>query len=93
MAHRALRRAVNIAVSVSGDIEQMDPFVAPTGRKTWKKIADAPLAEVIGRKLKRRKAKGMNRNAKASILLKKGRAVAKKRGLVFKGSLQNEIDS
>lgn len=92
MAHRALRRAVNIAVVVHGDTEQIDPFVAPTGRKTWKKIPDAPLAEFVGRKLNRRKAMGMNKSAKTSLLLKKGRTVAKKRGLVFKGPLQNESD-
>ena len=50
MAHRALRRAENIAVAVLVGIEHMDPLVGRTGRKVWKKVPNAPLVEFVGRK-------------------------------------------
>lgn len=89
-AHRALRRAERIAIAATGPLDEADPFVARTGRKSWRKIPDAPLAEYVRRKLGRRKTRGMNQTAKSSPLLKKGQAIAAKRRLVYKGPLQDD---
>jgi hypothetical protein len=90
-ANRALRRAEVVAVSkVDPAAEVVDVVVERTGRKSWRKIPDAPLAEYVGRTLNRRSSHGMTGAPKQSELLKKGRKGAKPRPLSFKGPLQND---
>ena len=82
LANRALRRAEKVAVTSA------DPFISRTGRRSWRKIPDAPLGEYVGRTLNRRDAGGMNKQPKSSALLKAGRKAATPRPSEFKGPLQ-----
>jgi hypothetical protein len=92
LANRALRRAENVAIAPSVNDENSDAFVPRVGKKSWRKFPDAPLAEYVGRSLSRRKTQGMNSTPKRSALLKKGKAIAAKRGTRYKGPLQNDSD-
>lgn len=92
-ANRALRRAEVVAVSkMDPTTEVVDVAVPRTGRKSWRKIADAPLAEYVGRTLSRRSSLGMNNTSKRSELLKRGKKSAERRSMAFKGPLQSDND-
>jgi hypothetical protein len=90
-ANRALRRAERAAMANAAS-RDADAFIARTGRRSWRKIPDAPLAEYVGRKLRRREATSMNKRAKASNLLKRARKVAVPRPAAYKGPFQHEGD-
>jgi len=88
-ASRALRRAETVATSkirtLGGEAEVE---VSRTGRRSWQKVPDAPLAEFVGRTLNRRASGRMNRGDKKSALLEQGRRTAKPRRVGYKGPLQ-----
>ena len=93
LANRALRRAEVVAVAkVDPAAEVADVAVPRTGRKSWRKIPDAPLADYVGRTLNRRSARGMNGTSKKSELLKQGKKTAALRSTSFKGPLQGGND-
>jgi hypothetical protein len=50
-ANRALRKAerVSLATTIAKNIEA-EPFVARTGRRSWRKISDSPLAEKVAKR-------------------------------------------
>jgi len=89
-ANRALRRAESVA-SVEGarSPEDTDGFVPRVGRKSWRKIPDAPLGEYVAARLRNRKTRGMNEGEKDSTLLDRGRSAARKRPFVLNGSTGN----
>lgn len=93
MANRALRHAESAAVAKIDQLgEDVEVTVARSGRKSWKKISDAPLGEYVARTLNRRAGRGMNPGTRSSALLKKGRKKAAVRDMAFKGPLQNDSD-
>ena len=89
-ANRALRRAESVA---SGEAvrspEEADGFVPRVGRKSWRKIPDAPLGEYVAARLRNRKARGMNDSEKNSTVLDEGRSAARKRPFILNGSTGN----
>jgi hypothetical protein len=88
-ASRALRRAETIATSkVAGSTDGGEIEVLRTGRREWRKIPDAPLAEFVDRTLIRRTRGGMNQTGKQSVLLEKAKKAAKPRRASYKGPLQ-----
>lgn len=86
-ANRALRRAESRVVSALADGDA-DVFVGRTGRKSWRKLPDAPLGEYVEARLAVREAGGMNPPGTASELRKAGRKRAQARRVFMKGSLQ-----
>lgn len=89
-AKRALRRAETVlaaASPVEGD--DVDTFVAKTGRKSFRKIPDSPLVEYVTARLRGRKTAGMNSVEKPALLQAKGRRAGKPRPLTFNGSTGN----
>lgn len=94
LANRALRRAEQVVVSgIDTELDGSEVVVPRTGRKSWRKIPDAPLAEYIGRTLSRRAQNGMNDNNVKIALMKRGKRNAKPRKMEFKGTLQNGEDN
>ena len=92
-ASRALRRAETVATTrLAGSPEEADLTVTRTGRRSWRKIPDAPLAEYVDRTLIRRAGNRMNTAAKSSPLLKTARKAARPRVSVYKGPLQEGGD-
>lgn len=92
-ASRALRRAESVATSkVDGSPDGSEVEVLRTGRRSWRKIPDAPLAEFVDRTLNRRASGGMNANGKKSAALVQGKKAARPRRTAYKGPLQNERD-
>src|SRR5687768_10174748 len=71
-ANRAFRRAEARALAVPPEADA-DVFVARVGRRSWKKIPDAPLGEYVAARLESREAGGMNATAKQSGTLAAGR--------------------
>jgi hypothetical protein len=93
-ASRALRRAETVATAATlrANPEEVDAFIPRIGRKSWKKIPDAPLADYVSATLTRRRGRGMNERLKESALLKKARKSAAPRRTAPKGPLQNDGD-
>ena len=88
-ASRALRRAETVATSkLSGLNEEVELEVARTGRRSWRKIPDAPLAEYVSRTLERRFTTQMNASSKSSPLMNGARKAASPRRASYKGPLQ-----
>lgn len=86
-ANRALRHAENGAVGRIG-LDEDDAFVARTGRRSWRKYPDAPLAEYVQARLDVRESTGMDDRAPDSLLRSLGRRRASYRAVFMKGSLQ-----
>src|SRR5438552_3637604 len=60
-ANRAYRRALTIKLDQEvSTSEELDTFVARTGRKSFKKTADTPLAIYVSARLDVRLERGMN---------------------------------
>lgn len=87
-ANRALRHAEARALDAVAPDADADVFVGRIGRRSWKKIPDAPLGEYVAARLGVRADTGMNDAEKISDVLTQGRRRAKVRPLGFKGSLQ-----
>ena len=87
-ANRALRRAARVAAAKATKDDSVDVSVARAGRRSFRKIPDAPLAEYVSARLRRRKKSGMNKPDKESSAAKTVRARSPKRPLKFKGPLQ-----
>lgn len=85
-ARRALRRAETVATAAQAGADA-DPVVARTGRRSWKKIPDAPLGKYVGARLASRVQSGMNPSAKQSGLLKMAKKRARYRPFGAKGNL------
>jgi hypothetical protein len=89
-ANRALRRAEVVAsAEAARNPEDSDGFVPRVGRKSWRKIPDAPLGEYVAVRLRNRKARGMNDSEKDSTLLNQGRSAARRRPFVLNNSTGN----
>ena len=86
-ASRALRRAEQVAVVAAGRGDEAEPVVARTGRKSWRKIPDAPLAEYLDRTLRRRVRAGMQPAQAGGAQLRKATQAAKYRKSEFKATL------
>lgn len=86
-ANRAFRRAESQAVNAAAGGDA-DVFVARTGRRSWRKLPDAPLGEYVAARLGVRQSVGMNDSEKISDSLARGRKRAKVRKFWLKGSLQ-----
>ncbi|MFC5459862.1 hypothetical protein [Massilia niabensis] len=93
LASRSLRHAQNVATARSAVVlDEADPVVRKTGKNSWQKIPDAPLADYVGRTLKFRSLKGMNAPQQMSVLLRKARRNLVPRPKRFKGPLQNDME-
>lgn len=86
-ANRAFRRAESLALGAASGPDA-DVFVGRIGRKSWKKLPDAPLGEYVAARLEVRESIGMNEPGEAGELLAAGRKRAKVRYFMMKGSLQ-----
>ncbi|MBW3570350.1 MAG: hypothetical protein KY467_04525 [Gemmatimonadetes bacterium] len=86
-ANRAFRRAESLALADASQPDA-DVFVGRTGRRSWRKVPDAPLGEYVAARLGVRASMGMNRAEESSHLLAEGRKRAKVRRFWLKGSLQ-----
>lgn len=82
-ANRAFRRAEAQALAAAS--ADADVFVARTGRRSWRKIPDAPLGEYVALRLESREAGGMNAADKRSTTLAAGRGRAKARTFLVMG--------
>jgi hypothetical protein len=92
-ANRALRRAETVATSkMNQSADGAELEVTRTGRRSWRKIPDAPLAEYVDRTLERRTAGRMNSVSKSSQLLVRGKKAARPRRTAYKGPLQGSSD-
>ena len=87
-ANRALRHAETRALNAAAPEPDADVFVGRIGRRSWKKIPDAPLGEYVAARLGVRADTGMNECEKTSGALAQGRKRAKVRPFWLKGSLQ-----
>jgi hypothetical protein len=87
-ANRALRHAESQALSAVAPGANPDVFVGRIGRRSWKKVPDAPLGEYVAARLGVRADIGMSDAEKTSGALTQGRKRAKVRAFGFKGSLQ-----
>lgn len=83
-ANRAFRRAEARALAVPPEADA-DVFVARAGRRSWRKIPDAPLGEYVAARLESREAEGMNATEKQSGTLAAGRKRARIRRFCFMG--------
>jgi hypothetical protein len=89
-ANRALRRAESVVSAEAAQRpDDVDAFVARTGRKSWRKIPDSPLGEYVAARLRNRKRRGMNRSQETAPLLEKGRRISVKRPIALNGSTGN----
>lgn len=86
-ANRALRHAEKQAL-LAADGPDAEGFAARTGRRSFRKIPDAPLGEYVAARLVVREADGMDFRGDASPLRDAGRKRAKVRPFWMKGSLQ-----
>lgn len=88
-ANRAFRRAEAQALAAAAEADAVQPdadvFVARIGRKSWKKIPDAPLGEYVAARLESRVAGEMNTADKQSDTLAAGRKRARIRRFSFMG--------
>ena len=92
-ASQALRRAEKVAVSkLDPSAEERDVMAARKGRRSFRKVPDAPLSEHVGRTLSRRVSGGMNATSKNSGLLQQGKKRAQPRAAAYKGPLQGDVD-
>ncbi|MDR2194980.1 MAG: hypothetical protein LBE50_00035 [Gallionellaceae bacterium] len=90
-ANQALRRAEKVAISkLEPFAEDSEVMVSRTGRRSFRKVPDAPLAEYVGRTLNRRADNGMNATSKKSDLLQQGKKRAPIRVTFYKGTLQKK---
>ena len=92
-ANRALRRAEARALEAATEPDA-DVFAARIGRRSWKKIPDAPLGEYVALRLESREIGEMNAGDKKSPVLTAGRKRARIRpyevmGEFFRG--QNKM--
>jgi hypothetical protein len=88
LASRSLRHAQNVATTKSAVmLDAADPVVRKTGKNSWRKIPDSPLAEYVGRTLKSRSLKGTKVPKPISLLLLKARRNLVPRPKFFKGSI------
>jgi hypothetical protein len=85
-ANRALRRAQS-QVLATAPAPDADVFIARSGRRSWRKLPDAPLGEYVAARLGVRESIGMNRPHVAGPLLRAGRKRAKVRKFWLMGSL------
>ena len=93
LASRSLRHAQNVALTRSlALLDDADPIARKTGTNSWRKIPDSPLADYVGRKLKFRAMRGMNKPQQVSALLRKARQKLVPREKRFKGPLQEDVD-
>lgn len=93
LANRSFRHAHNIAANKSiAVLDEADPVIRKTGKNSWRKIPDAPLADYVGRRLTFRSLKGMNVWPRACALLRTARQNAAPRRKQFKGPLQYDLD-
>jgi hypothetical protein len=84
-ANRAFRRAEAHAVAAADADADADVFVPRAGRRSWRKVPDAPLGEYVAARLESREAEGMNTGDKRSDTLAAGRKRARVRLLHFMG--------
>jgi hypothetical protein len=93
LASRSLRHAQNVAMTKSAVIlDDADPVVRKTGKNSWRKIPDSPLADYVGMTLKSRTLRGTNAPQQISVLLRKARRNLIPRAKRFKGPLQSDMD-
>ena len=93
LSNRSLRHAQNVAATKSPVVlDEADPVVRRTGKNSWRKIPDSPLADYVGRTLKLRSLKGPSATLQMSVLLRKARRNLVPRPKQFKGPLQNDMD-
>lgn len=89
-ANRAFRHAESRALqSALGGND--DVFVARISRKSWQKLADAPLGAYVAARLGRRADDGMNTVDQVSDLVTTGLKRAKVRRFMLKGPLQRRM--
>lgn len=86
MANRALRHAEAAATAAAARDPEADPVVARSGRRSWRKTPDAPLAVYVSARLAR-----ANLAHRKSDLLEHGKKSAKVRRFVLKGPLFNAL--
>ena len=83
MANQAFRTATKQAVGKElrgrATMEDVDPFVARTGARSWRKSSDAPLATYLEMKLESRPRRGMSSKAKRSPPLTAARRKVRER--------------
>jgi hypothetical protein len=83
MANQALRTATKQAVGKElrsrPTMEEVDPFVARTGARSWRKSPDAPLATYLEMKLQSRPRRGMSSKVKRSSPLTAARRKVRER--------------
>ncbi|VXB20303.1 hypothetical protein [Massilia sp. 9I] len=93
LSSRSLRHAENIATAkATRSLEEADPVVRKTGKNSWRKFPDAPLAEHVGRTLRFRALKAGIPAPRASVLLRRARRRLPQIPRQFKGPLQHAID-
>jgi hypothetical protein len=63
-AKRAFRRPETLALADAAAPDANDVFVARVGRRSWKKLPDAPLGEYVAARLNVREEIGMNDGAR-----------------------------
>ncbi|HEX8613819.1 MAG TPA: hypothetical protein VF800_21295 [Telluria sp.] len=86
MANRALRRAEAVATAATARDLDADAVVARSGRRSWRKTPDAPLAVYVSARLG-----SANLAHRKSDLLEQGKKSAKVRRFVLKGPLFNGL--
>ena len=86
-ANRALRHAQTVAVAIAGRDAGADPFVPRTGRRSWRKTPDAPLAVYVAARLG-----SAHLARKKSGLLQQGRTSANVRRFVMKGPIFDGLE-
>ena len=84
LASRAMRRAETVALTAALYDRETDTTVARSGRRSWRKLPDAPLAKYAAQRL----SKEPGRAAKISLLMRAGASRARYRACACKGPLQ-----
>ncbi|MCC2959644.1 hypothetical protein LK540_04275 [Massilia sp. IC2-278] len=93
LASRSLRRAQNVAtIKLVVVLGEADPVVRKTGKNSWRKIPDSPLADYVSRTLTARSLRSTNAPEDVSVLLRKARRNVVPRPKHFKAPLQNDMD-
>lgn len=93
LASRSLRHAEEIATSQAArNLDEADLVVRRTGKNSWRKYPDAPLADHVGRTLRFRALKAGTPPPLASALLRQARRRLPLIAMQFKGPLQHPID-
>ena len=92
-ANQSYRQAIEVKLQEAlktGADDNVDIFIPKIGRKRFKKIPDAPLAVYVEARLAVRTERKMNDEEKTSSLLQAGKAKARSRPYLMKGSLQSK---